>query len=78
MRQWCSVAAFGLASISLSTYLKWETVTYWNACVPNTQMHVKSTFFDPRLKQGKFPVGAEGGVDNLRHSPDVNTAKLAD
>ena len=41
-------------------------------------MHVKGTFFDPRLKQGKFPVGAKGGVDNLRHSPDVNTAKLAD
>jgi hypothetical protein len=71
-------AAFGLAGVNLHTYTGWGSVTYWNAYVANTQMYGQGTFFDPRLKnQTKFPVAARAKFDDVRHGPDVVTAKLA-
>jgi mono/diheme cytochrome c family protein len=71
-------AAFGLAGVNLHTYSGWGSVTYWNAYVANTQMHGKGTFFDPRLRNGnKFPLSAKHRFDNIRHSPDLITPKLA-
>jgi hypothetical protein len=70
-------AAFGLAGVHLHTYTGWGSVTYWNAYVANTQMYGLGTFYDPRLNDPKqFPVGARGGFDNLRNTPDRVTPKL--
>jgi len=38
--------AFGLASVNLSTWTGFGSVTYWNAYVAATQMHGPGTFFD--------------------------------
>jgi hypothetical protein len=70
-------AAFGLAGVNLSTYTGWGSVTYWNAYVANTQMHGKGRFFDPRLKDGQFPVGAKAGHEDITNTPDLITSKLA-
>ena len=70
-------AAFGLAGVNNSTWTGWGSVTHWNAYVANTQMHGKGTFFDPRLNdQEKFPVAAKTKDWNIRHDPDLITAKL--
>jgi hypothetical protein len=70
-------AAFGLAGVNLHTYTGWGSVTYWNAYVANTQMYGQGTFFDPRLKSQKYPVVARSHFNDVRHNPDVVTAKLA-
>lgn len=71
-------AAFALAGVHLHTYTGWGSVTYWNAYVANTQMFGKGTFFDPRLNDRvQFPAGAAAGFNDLRHSPDLVTEKLA-
>jgi hypothetical protein len=70
-------AAFGLAGVNNHTYTGWGSVTHWNAYVANTQMHGQGTFFDPRLSDpSKFPVAAKSGEWNIRHDPDLVTAKL--
>jgi hypothetical protein len=70
--------AFGLAGVNNHTWTgAWGNVTYWNAYVANTQMHGQGTFFDPRLANAKqYPLGAKSGMANLRHTPDMITAKL--
>lgn len=70
-------AAFDLAGVNLTTYTGWGSITYWNAYVANTQMHGKGRFFDPRLKDGQFPVGAKAGHADLVNTPDLITGKLA-
>jgi hypothetical protein len=70
-------AAFGLAGVNNHTWTGWGSVTYWNAYVANTQMRGKGTFFDPRLNnQDKFPVAVKMNEWNIRHDPDLVTAKL--
>jgi hypothetical protein len=69
--------AFGLAGVNLHTWLGWGSVTHWNAFVANLEMHGQGTFFDPRLSDpGQFPVAARAGFDNVRHDPDLISAKL--
>ena len=70
--------AFGLAGVNMHTWTgAWGTVTYWNAYVANTQMRGQGTFFDPRLMDAsKYPVAARTGDGNIRHDPDLITAKL--
>ena len=75
--------AFGLAGVNNHTWTgAWGTVTYWNAFVANLEMHGQGTFFDPRLKHNmidekpQFPIAAAMGFDNVRHNPDLITAKL--
>jgi hypothetical protein len=69
--------AFGLAGVNLHTWLGWGSVTYWNAFVANLDMHGRGTFFDPRLSDpSQFPVAARAGFDNVRHDPDLISAKL--
>jgi hypothetical protein len=69
--------AFGLAGVNLHTWLGWGSVTHWNAFVANLEMHGQGTFFDPRLGDpGQFPVAARAGFDNVRHDPDLISAKL--
>ena len=63
-------AAFGLAGVNLHTYTGWGSVPYWNAYVANNQMHGKGTFFDPRLTQEQFPVGAKARFGYIRNSDD--------
>lgn len=71
--------AFGLAGVNLHTWTGWGSVTYWNAFVANLEMHGKGTFFDPRLNDaGQFPIAATNGFGNVRNTPDLITAKLAD
>jgi hypothetical protein len=73
-------AAFGLAGVNLHTYTGWGSVTYWNAYVANTQMAGKGTFFDPRLKSDKFPLGKRLGFHDKRTGRgerDRVSAKLA-
>ena len=70
-------AAFGLAGVNLHTYTGWGSVPYWNAYVANNQMHGKGTFFDPRLTQEQFPVGAKARFGFTRNSDDRITSKLA-
>jgi hypothetical protein len=70
-------AAFGLAGVNLHTYTGWGSVPYWNAYVANNQMHGKGTFFDPRLTQEQFPVGAKARFGYTRNSDDRITSKLA-
>jgi hypothetical protein len=70
-------AAFGMAGLNLHTYTGWGSVAHWNAYVANTQMRGKGTFFDPRLNdKERFPVAAKTKDWNIRHNPDLVTAKL--
>ena len=70
-------AAFGMAGVNVHTYTGWGSVTHWNAYVANTQMRGKGTFFDPRLAdEERFPVAAKSKDWNIRHNPDLVTAKL--
>jgi hypothetical protein len=70
-------AAFGMAGVNNHTWTGWGSVTHWNAYVANTQMRGKGTFFDPRLAdEEKFPVAAKTKDWNIRHDPDLVTAKL--
>jgi hypothetical protein len=70
-------AAFGLAGINNHTWTGWGSVTHWNSYVANTQMRGKGTFFDPRLNdEKKFPVAVKTQDWNIRHDPDLVTAKL--
>jgi hypothetical protein len=71
-------AAFGLAGVNNHTYTgAWGNVTYWNAYVANTQMRGQGVFFDPRLGDAKkYPLAKKLGDDNIRHNPDLVTAKL--
>ena len=69
--------AFGLAGVNLHTWTGWGSVTYWKAFVANLEMHGKGTFFDPRLNDAnQFPVAARAGFGNVRHDPDLISAKL--
>jgi hypothetical protein len=71
--------AFGLAGVNLHTWTGWGSVTHWNAFVANLEMHGKGTFFDPRLDNAaQFPIAAANGFGNVRNTPDLITAKLAD
>ena len=70
--------AFGLAGVNLHTWTGWGSVTHWNAFVAVLEMGGRGTFYDPRLKDaGKFPIAAANGFDNVRHTPDLVTSKLA-
>lgn len=70
-------AAFGLAGVNLATYTGWGSVTHWNGFVANLEMQGQGTFYDPRLNDPEtFPVAARNGSWNVRHSPDLVTAKL--
>ncbi|MDP2275068.1 MAG: hypothetical protein Q8K32_30270 [Archangium sp.] len=56
--------AFGLAGFGQHT-------TGWH-------MNGKGTFWDPRLDdEDRFPIAAREGFSNVRHAPDLTTAKLA-
>lgn len=56
--------AFGLAGFGQHT-------TGWH-------MNGKGTFWDPRLDDAdRFPLAAREGFSNVRHTPDLTTAKLA-
>jgi hypothetical protein len=71
-------AAFGLAGVSLHTYIGWGSVTHWNAFVAVLEMQGKGTLYDPRLKDAsKFPIAAANGFDDVRRTPDRVTPKLA-
>ena len=71
--------AFGLAGVNLHTWTGWGSVTHWNGFVSVLEMHGKGTFYDPRLNDAdRFPVAARAGFGNVRQSPDLVTAKLAD
>jgi hypothetical protein len=70
--------AFGLAGVNLHTWTGWGSVTHWNGFVANLEMQGQGTFFDPRLNDAiKFPIAAASGAGNVRHKPDLVTAKLA-
>jgi hypothetical protein len=69
--------AFGQLGVSVHTYSGFGSVTHWNAYVATTQMRGKGTFFDPRLKDEKFPLAAKAGEWNIRNDPDLVTSKLA-
>lgn len=70
--------AFGLAGVNLHTWTGWGSVTHWNAFVANLEMQGQGTFFDPRLNDSaKFPIAAEAGFGDVRHTPDLITPKLA-
>lgn len=70
-------AAFGLAGVNLHTYTGWGSVTHWNALVANLEMGGQGTFYDPRLADAeKFPIAAKAGSFDVRHDPDLITAKL--
>ncbi len=70
--------AFGLAGVNLHTWTGWGSVTEWNAFVANLEMHGQGTFYDPRLNNAaQFPVAARAGFGDVRHAPDLITAKLA-
>jgi len=69
--------AFGLAGVNLHTWTGWGSVTHWNGLVANLEMQGQGTFFDPRLNDAaKFPIAAQAGLGNVRHDPDLVTAKL--
>jgi hypothetical protein len=71
--------AFGMAGVNLHTWTGWGSVTHWNAFVANLEMHGQGTFYDPRLNDAaKFPIAAANGFGNVRNTPDLITAKLAD
>jgi hypothetical protein len=70
-------AAFGHVGVNNHTWTGWGSVTHWNAYVAVTQMRGKGTFFDPRLRDEKrFPVAFKTGEWDIRHQPDLVTAKL--
>jgi hypothetical protein len=70
-------AAFGLAGVNLATYTGWGSVTHWNGFVANLEMQGQGVFYDPRLNDATtFPVAARIGSANVRHIPDLVTAKL--
>lgn len=70
--------AFGLAGVNLHTWTGWGSVTHWNAFVANLEMQGQGTFFDPRLNDSiKFPIAAQAGFADVRHTPDLITSKLA-
>jgi hypothetical protein len=70
--------AFGLAGVNLHTWTGWGSVTHWNAFVANLEMQGQGTFYDPRLNDAtKFPIAALSSAGNVRHKPDLVTAKLA-
>jgi hypothetical protein len=70
-------AAFGLAGVNNHTWTGWGSVTHWNAYVAVTQMRGKGTFFDPRLNdKEKYPVAVKTKEWDIRHDPDLVTAKL--
>ncbi|HUO81374.1 MAG TPA: hypothetical protein VM616_00785 [Gammaproteobacteria bacterium] len=70
--------AFGLAGVNLHTWTGWGSVTHWNGLVANLEMQGQGTFFDPRLNDAdKFPIAALAGFADVRHKPDLITAKLA-
>jgi hypothetical protein len=70
--------AFGLAGVNLHTWTGWGSVTHWNGLVANLEMQGQGTFFDPRLNDAaKFPIAALTGSGNVRHDPDLVSAKLA-
>ncbi|MGH8194294.1 MAG: hypothetical protein ACREQ8_07845, partial [Woeseiaceae bacterium] len=70
--------AFGLAGVNLHTWTGWGSVTHWNAFVANLEMQGQGTFYDPRLNDPiKFPIAAQSGSFDVRHDPDLVTAKLA-
>ena len=70
-------AAFGLAGVNLTTYTGWGGISHWNALVANLEMHGQGTFVDARLNDARqFPVAARAGFGNVRHDPDLVTAKL--
>jgi hypothetical protein len=69
--------AFGMAGVNNHTWTGWGAVTHWNAYVAVTQMRGKGTFFDPRLNdKAKFPIAVKTKEWNIRHDPDLVTAKL--
>jgi hypothetical protein len=70
--------AFGLAGVNNHTWTgAWGTVSYWNAFVANLEMGAQGTFFDPRLNDpSRFPVAVRAGSFDVRHTPDLVTAKL--
>jgi hypothetical protein len=69
--------AYAHVGINSHTYTGWGSVTHWNAYVAVTQMRGQGTFFDPRLSDAKkFPVAAKHNDWNIRHNPDLVTAKL--
>jgi hypothetical protein len=69
--------AFGLAGVNLHTWTGWGSVTHWNGFVANLEMQGQGTFFDPRLNDAvKFPIAAAAGFGDVRHDPDLVTAKL--
>lgn len=70
--------AFGLAGVNLHTWTGWGSVTHWNGFVANLEMQGQGTFFDPRLNDSvKFPIAAEAGFGDVRHTPDLISPKLA-
>jgi len=70
--------AFGLAGVNLHTWTGWGSITHWNGLVANLEMQGQGTFFDPRLNDAaKFPIAALAGFGDVRHDPDLVTAKLA-
>ena len=70
--------AFGLAGMNSHTWTGWGSVSHWNAYVAVTQMRGKGTFFDPRLNDPKkFPIAVKTKDWNIRHYPDLVTAKLS-
>jgi hypothetical protein len=69
--------AFGLAGMNSHTWTGWGSVSHWNAYVAVTQMRGKGTFFDPRLNDPKkFPIAVKTKDWNIRHDPDLVSAKL--
>lgn len=71
-------SAFGLAGVNEHTWTGgWGTLTYWNACVANTQMYGKGTLLDARLNNvEQYPVAAKAKWGQKRGVPDLITAKL--
>ncbi|MGQ0834176.1 MAG: hypothetical protein ACT4O5_04500 [Gammaproteobacteria bacterium] len=70
--------AFGLAGVNLHTWTGWGSVTHWNGFVANLEMQGQGVFYDPRLNDAvKFPIAAVAGFGDVRHDPDLVTAKLA-
>jgi len=57
--------AYGLADVKNETYTAEGPISYWNAYVAVTQMGGQGNFSDPRINI------------NVKHSPDMVTAKLA-
>ena len=68
---------FGLAGVNLQTWTGWGGTGHWNALVASVEMGGQGTFYDPRLNDpNQFPVAAKAGFGDIRHTPDLVTAKL--